>query len=195
MYSSDRWIVCDKKTNLWRYVRDPTATIITHIQNGIDESRKLLITTKQQCDDAKEKEKYDGIEKEYIKYYVEYGKNGVSSQVKKCLQEYLYEVNFSENLDNIKFKVAYKNGILDLKTLQFRRGILCNDFITKTIPYDYEVATDADINIVKEELKKICNYNDAHLHYYLSVLGYAMTGNSSKIQEFWALIGQKASNG
>ena len=53
LYSSERWIVCDKKTNLWRYVRDPTATIITHIQNGIDESRKLLITTKQQCDDAK----------------------------------------------------------------------------------------------------------------------------------------------
>ena len=195
IYSSERWIVCDKRTNLWRYVKDPTATIITHIQNGIDESRKLLISYKQQTDDAKEKEKYDGIEKEYLKYYVEHGKNGVSSQVKKCLQEYLYEVNFSEKLDNIKFTVAYKNGVLDLKSLEFRYGILSSDFLTKTIPYDFEIAKEEDIHAVKEELKKIYNDNDNHLQYYLSILGYAMTGDSLKIQEFWALIGQKASNG
>lgn len=195
VYSSERWVICDKKTNLWRYIKDPTATIITHIQNGIDESRKQLITKKQQCDDTKEKEKYDAIEKEYLKYYVEYGKNGVSSQVKKCLQEYLFETNFSEKLDNSKFQVAYKNGVLDLKTLQFRYGILSSDFLTKTLPYDYEIATDDDINIVREELKKICNYNDEHLQYYLSILGYAMTGDSSRIQQFYALIGQKASNG
>ena len=184
-----------QKTNLWLYIKDPTATIITHIQNGIDESRKQLITKKKQCDDTKEKEKYDAIEKEYLKYYVEYGKNGVSSQVKKCLQEYLFETNFSEKLDNSKFQVAYKNGVLDLKTLQFRYGILSSDFLTKTLPYDYEIATDDDINIVREELKKICNYNDEHLQYYLSILGYAMTGDSSRIQQFYALIGQTASNG
>ena len=195
VYSSERWVVCDKRTNLWRYLKDPTATIITHIQNAIDESRKQLITAKQQCDDANEKVKYNAEELGYLVYYVDYGKSVKSSQVKKCLQEYLYEVNFSEKLDNIKCKVAYKNGILDLKTLQFRRGILSSDFITKTIPYDYEEATQEDMDTVKEELKKICNYNDTHLHYYLSVLGYAMTGDSSKIQEFWALIGQKASNG
>jgi hypothetical protein len=195
VYSSERWVICDKHTNIWRYVKDPTATIITHIQNAIDESRKQLITMKQQCDDTKQKEKFDTIEKEYLKFYVEYGKNGVSSQVKKCLQEYLYEANFSEKLDNIKLKVAYKNGVLDLETLIFRHGILCSDFLTKTIPYDYEIAKEEDIDIVKEELKKICNYNDSHLEYYLSVLGYAMTGDSSKLQEFWALIGQKASNG
>eukprot|EP01041_Mallomonas_annulata_P013431 gene13431-28480_t len=195
VFTNERWVICDNKTKLWRYVKDPTATIITHIQNGIDESRKNLITLKQLCEDQKEKEKYVETEKEYLRYYVEYGKNGVSSQVKKCLQEYLHESFFSETLDNNIYKVAYKNGILDLKTLNFRYGIVPEDRLTKTIPYDYEIAREEDIVFVREELKKICNYKDDHLDYYLSAFGYAMTGDSSKLQNFWTITGQKASNG
>ena len=48
---------------------------------------------------------------------------------------------------------------------------------------------------MKNEILKICNYNQQHLNYYLSFLGYAMTGDSSLLQEFWCIRGQTASNG
>jgi hypothetical protein len=57
------------------------------------------------------------------------------------------------------------------------------------------VPSNKDIEYIKENLKKICNYNDTHLDYYLSSLGYAFTGDSSKEQSFWYLRGQTAENG
>ena len=42
---------------------------------------------------------------------------------------------------------------------------------------------------------KICNNDPQHLEYYLSSLGYAMTGDSSREQSFWNIRGQKACNG
>jgi phage/plasmid-associated DNA primase len=36
--------------------------------------------------------------------------------------------------------MAFKNGIMDLETKHFREGIYSSDFITKTIPYNYEPA-------------------------------------------------------
>ena len=37
--------------------------------------------------------------------------------------------------------------------------------------------------------------NEEHLEYYLSFLGYSLTGDASKIQEFYCIRGQTASNG
>jgi len=70
-----------------------------------------------------------------------------------------------------------------------------SDYLTKTIPYDYEKSTEEHRNKVRHELLKICNMNEKQLEYYLSVFGSALTGDASKIQEFWNLRGQKASNG
>ena len=42
---------------------------------------------------------------------------------------------------------------------------------------------------------EICNWNDTHLDYYLSILGYAFTGDSSKEQNFYYHRGQTAENG
>ena len=67
--------------------------------------------------------------------------------------------------------------------------------LTQTLNYDYEVADLKDVAYVREEIKKICNYNEEHLEYYLAVLGYALTGDSSKLCEMYYLTGQTASNG
>ena len=194
-YSSEQWIICDKKSNLWRFIKDPTATIITHIQDEIDLRRKELLEEKIKCDDQKLKEEFDKKDKTYFAFYKSVGGSGTSNQIKKCLQEYLYCPNFCECLDNNMYKIAYKNGILDLKNMEFRYNIEPKDYLTKTIPYDYVKASDDDLALVRKELKKICNWNEQHLNYYLSALGAALTGDSSKLQEFYTIIGQKASNG
>jgi hypothetical protein len=91
--------------------------------------------------------------------------------------------------------VAYANGVKDLKTGIFRKELRCDDYLTKTIPYDYKESTPDERRWVRNELKKICNYNEAHLEYYLSFLGYSMTGDASIIQKFVSIVGEKASNG
>ena len=85
--------------------------------------------------------------------------------------------------------------MLDLKTKTFRNGIIADDFITFYIKYDYEVPSNENVADVREEIKKICNYNEVHLEYYLSALGVAMTGDASLEQIFWYMLGQTACNG
>lgn len=195
VFCNNRWFVFDKYTGLWRIVSNPHATIISHIQNKIDESREIMLILKQKEDDDNEKKKYADKDKLYMEHYKQVGKGAFSSQITKLLQDYLFDSQFENKLDSIPYKIAYKNGIMDLKTLKFRNGIRSSDFITKTIPYNYEEGKMEDIIKIKKELLKICNMNQEHLEYYLSTLGYALTGDASKIQEFYCLRGQKASNG
>lgn len=195
VFCNNRWFVFDKYTGLWRIVSNPHATIISHIQNKIDESRELMLILKQKEENLEEKNKYGVVDKQYMEHYKQVGKGAFSSQITKLLQDYLFDSQFENKLDSIPYKIAYKNGIMDLKTLEFRSGIRSSDFITKTIPYNYEEGKKEDIIKIKKELLKICNMNEAHLEYYLSTLGYSLTGDASKIQEFYCLRGQKASNG
>ena len=60
-----------------------------------------------------------------------------------------------------------------LKNKNFRKDILKEEYITKTLPYDY----DPEINKenrdwILKELLKICNMNQKHLEYYLSIIAY-----------------------
>jgi hypothetical protein len=195
VYCDDKWFLFDKQTSLWRIVKNPSATIITHIQSRIDQSKETLLFKINQTEDKEEKDKLKEIEKLYNKFYSGVNCASFSSQMIKLLSEYLFDGGFITMLDDLQYKVAYKNGILDLKSMQFRQGIKNYDYLTKTIPYDYELANEDDILYVKQELKKICNNNEQHLDYYLSVLGYCMTGDSTLLQEFYCIRGQKASNG
>jgi len=118
-----------------------------------------------------------------------------NSMILKLLKDYLNDDEFFSRLDINNYILVFKNGVLDLKTLKFRDGIFSSDMITQTIPYNYEKALQDDIKNLRFELLKICNNNETHLDYYLSALGYALTGDSMKLQEFYYILGQKASNG
>ena len=41
----------------------------------------------------------------------------------------------------------------------------------------------------------MCNCNQEHLEYYLSILGYSLIGDSSKEKSMYFLIGTKGNNG
>jgi hypothetical protein len=195
VYCDDKWFLFDKQSCLWRIVKNPSATIISHIQCRIDQSKETLLFKINQTEDKEEKDKLKEIEKSYNKFYSSVNCASFSSQMIKLLSEYLFDGHFIERLDDLPYQVAYKNGILDLKNIKFRHGIKNYDYLTQTIPYDYEEGQQDDIAYVKQELKKICNNNEQHLDYYLSVLGYCMTGDSTLLQEFYCIRGQKASNG
>lgn len=192
IYCKNSWITCNK-SNLWVEINDPSAIIVTAIQSEIDKSMKILIDDLQKELSDEKKDSIRKIIKDFISYRI--GANSQMVAYSKLLKTYLANDSFLLNLDTNKYEVAFSNGILDLKTLNFRNGILPTDFVSKTIPFDYMKSTETDKELVRKELLKITNNNKQHLEYYLSILGYAMTGDASRLQEFYYLLGQKACNG
>jgi len=195
VYCNKMWILFDKKTNLWRVTDAPQTKVCNFIQHLIDCSLETLMYKINRTHDDDELKWLDVIRGCYGNFRCSMADNKENSMIVKLLRDYLYDSEFCSKLDVNIYKVAYKNGILDLKTLEFREGLLPSDMLTQTIPYNYEKASKADIDAIRFEILKICNYNETHLDYYLSALGYAMTGDSIKLQEFYYIIGQKASNG
>jgi len=189
------WIHFNDKTCMWDIIPEPSATIITAIQNKIAEAQaftfqKISITT-----DEESRQKLLKTKKEYEYAYRDVCRSSYSGQVVKLLKTYLRNDDFLDNLDNSLYKMFFRNGYLDLKTSKFVKGIQRSDFITKTIPFDWEEPTAVEVADVRKTLKKICNWNEEHLEYYLSMLGYSFTGDCAKEQNFWYLRGQTASNG
>lgn len=195
IFCNNTWFLHDKKTMLWRIVKNPSERIISHVQNKIDESREIFLHLKQKTEDKEEKIKYEQIDAQYLRYHQQVSKGSFCNQMIKVLESYLFVNKFNELLDTNPYEVAYEDGILDLKTGTFRKGLLSSDYLTKTIPYPYKKSTKTERDWVREQLKKICNYNEEHLEFYLSILGYSMTGDSTTHQKFWSLRGQKACNG
>ena len=195
VYCNKSWIMYDNRTNLWRTTDAPHTKVCSYIQHLIDCAVAPLTYKLSKIEDDTQKEAVLVKLGQYKNYRCSMADNKDLSMILKLLKDYLNDSEFFSKLDINTYKVAYKNGILDLKTNDFREGLLPSDMLTKTIPYNYQKATDEEIANIRLELKKICNYNETHLEYYLSALGYAMTGDSLKLQEFYYIIGQKASNG
>ena len=205
VYCNKQWIMYDNKINLWRVTDCPSAKVCSYIQYLIDCSLETAMYAFNKIDRVKldagdlsaktEADKLNEIMSIYKLQRILMADNKQNSMILKFLKDYLSDNEFYSKLDVNRYKVAYKNGMLDLKTLEFREGLIPSDMITQTIPYNYEKGDKKNIDKVRLELLKICNNNKTHLEYYLSALGYAMTGDSMKLQEFYYIIGQKASNG
>jgi hypothetical protein len=195
VWCNKNWIMYDERTYLWRITDAPNAKVCNYIQKLIDYSMETLIYKINRTESEDEKKILKSIQAGYETCRMLMADNKQNSMILKFLKDYLNDDDFYSKLDINKYKIAYKNGILDLKTHEFRKGLLASDYLTQTIPYNYERADKATIDKIRLELLKICNNNKTHLEYYLSALGYAMTGDSMKLQEFYYIIGQKASNG
>lgn len=206
VYSNTKlWYIYNQETGLWEDCDEPLCYVVSTIKNSIDKlkkiNRKIIeyydVTDTSKCSDdiLKRIDKLNTVKKEIDKYASSVCKSSYSSHVIKFLKTQLRDDNFLDKLDEQLYKIAYSNGVLDFKTNQFIPQIRQDEYISKTIPFEYERATDEDIEYIRYELKKICNFDDDHLEYYLSMLGYIFTGDSTKEQLFWYILGQSASNG
>ena len=85
--------------------------------------------------------------------------------------------------------------IYDIKTKTFRE-IEKQDYISKTMKINYSNNINQENREwILGQLLKICNMNQKHLEYYLSILGFYLLGVPEKQQEIYCLVGQRASNG
>ena len=182
---NEEWWTHDEDTGLWRKIKDPTYTVINCIQEYINETTFLVeykITQTKETEKLKDLDEQRG---DLHKHYRNVSKSSYSSQVIKALKELLVNNEFVNNLDVLKGQLAFKNGVMDLKTKKFREGIQYDDFITKSIPFDYK---ESDHAYLKTVLKKIMNNNDEHLEYFLGLIGYSFIGEAHLEKNMYFMI-------
>jgi phage/plasmid-associated DNA primase len=172
------------ETQLWKQQKEPSYYIINELRKYIDESNKKTVY-KISKTDGDEKEKLIETSKKYLKSYKSISSPSFLNVLTKYLKTLLADDAFAEKLDNNKGMLSFKNGIMDLRTKEFRHGILSEDYITQTIPYDYQPST---FEYLKGVLKKILNNNDEHLDYFLSIIGYSFIGQPDLEKSIYFMI-------
>ena len=196
-FCSDKWYVLDEN-NLWKEKKEPLPYITKILRRGLLNYKKVLDKQLEECyDDTERREIITKQIKNNLDNYAVIDKSSYSSQLKKNLTGFINDDLFKTKLDCNKYKIAYSNGIYDIKTKLFRYGIYPTDYLTKTLdfPYDINMIKKNHKDWIMDEFKKICNNNKTHLDYLFSILGYALSGDASRYQHFYYCIGQLAGNG
>lgn len=194
VYCEEKWY--GYRNKLWTIYKNPNYLIKTFITEHLKLYWKFKVKEKDLIlDEEKGEEKWEKIEDAYKKCFKTLDKLSFMSSLIKDLEVLLLDDTFIDKLDKQPYKLVFKNGIYDIKTKTFRE-IEKHDYISKTMKINYSN------NINKEnrewilgQLLKICNMNQKHLEYYLSILGFCLLGVPEKQQEIYCLVGQRASNG
>ena len=127
---------------------------------------------------------------ELARHYNAVGKTSYTKQVVNHLETLLLDEVFASKLDDTEGTLVFRNGILDLRTEEFRDGFLSDDMISTTLAHEYQKES-FDVDKMRElrgYLKQILNNNEEHLEYYLCCLGHAFTGSSSKVKGLYFII-------
>ena len=194
-WSNEKWFMFYKKTNLWIETKEPSHIIVQMIHKHIDYSIQIKIIERAKCeDDEQQKSITDEISK-YSKMYSEVDKSGFYAMITKHLKTILYDSEFYYKLDNNPYKIAFQDGIYDLRENKFNHGYSDFDYITKTIPFQYNEPTQEHMDFVKKVIFKICNCNQSHMDYYLGVLGQALTGDAELEKSLYFCVGVGGNNG
>ena len=182
----EKWFMLNSQ-QLWQQQQEPSYYIINELRKYIDASNQRTVKLISVAE-GKEKEQLIENSKTYLKAYTDISKSGFLSVLTKYCKSLLVDNTFGDKLDNNKGKLAFKNGIMNLETLEFKAGIDWSDYLTETIPYPYTTAVCRQDSNVKKVLKKILNNNDEHLEYFLSVIGYSFIGRPELEKSLYFMI-------
>ena len=194
-WSNEKWFMYYKKTGLWVETKEPSHLIVQTIHQHIDYSIKLKIDERINCDDEELQKVITKDIETYGKMYGAIDKTGFYSMITKHLRTILFDSEFYIKLDNNPYQIAFLNGLYDMKQGVFINGYKDTDYITKTIPFDYEIPSEEQTDFVAKVIHKICNCNDAHMAYYLGVLGQAMLGDAELEKALYFCVGYGGNNG
>jgi phage/plasmid-associated DNA primase len=195
-YCNDRWYCYDTIECLWNISKDPTHLFIKILNKYLNWNIANISTKLASVEIADdEAARLSGSRKLFIAALNEFDKSSTSSQMKKHFQHLINEKDFTSQLDNHKDCLVFADGIYNMKTQQFRKGLRYDDMLSFKLPYKYREATTTDKERAKNIIMKICSNQEWRYEYYVKALGYALTGNATAEQIAFFLIGRTASNG
>ena len=185
------WYYTDDKTNVWRKSKNANDyLVVSTIQYYVNNIINDLNSKERNEKDKKKKEEIEKQIKLAKKYYNSVGKSSYIGQTLKYLRILLNNDNFPEKLDNTGGKIVFADGIYDLKEGKFEKeGIRKNNYVSFALSMNYPREYDVEKRKrLVEILKKILNYNDKHLEYYLAVLGYAFSGDAHLEKSIYYIV-------
>lgn len=176
--------------NFWEQQKTPDLHVIQEVIKYINFSQEINAKRISRCktdteEEQEEKKKLVEYQREFLKAYKFTQKPCYLNTLIKYLKTTLVDNKLDEKLNVNIGKLAFKNGIMDLKTKTFREGIRWDDYLTTTIDYDYK---ESKTDFVRGILKKILNNNEEHLNYFLSLIGYSLTGEASNQKALYFMI-------
>lgn len=177
-----------ERNGLWEESSSPPiANIIKQLQEYIDEEVLRCWNDWKEETNEDRKKILQKKEASVKKHYKSVGAPSFSKHLCVYLKTYLKDNLFVKKLNKTAGKFPFKDGMLDLRTGIFRKGFKYDDYITFTTQIEYLALNPKEekMNWVKTKFQEITNNNVSHLDYYLSVLGYAMTGDASKEKAIW----------
>lgn len=160
---------------LWCQQKECSYYVVKELRKYIDESNKCVVEKIAKAE-GDEKEKLIAKSKAYLQGYKDIQKPAFLSILIKQLRTLLRDDTFANKLDKLIGKLAFKNGVMDLETREFREEIRFDDFITNTIAYDYQQADPEKTTFLKGKLLEILNNDTTHLEYFLSIIGFSFIG-------------------
>lgn len=118
----------------------------------VEEAKKQYELMKNDADVAKameQKKKIDNI-------IGKLNSAGFKNNIMKECQEFFYQEDFENKLDQNEYLLGFENGVLDLKEMRFREGKQ-EDLISKSTGYDYKDFDEEDDEVldVKDFLVKV----------------------------------------
>ena len=198
-YCNKKWIGC--KNNLWITFDNILTFISKQLHLGIKEYTRLIYLHIELYKQYYNTDKYTLSEMNTLIMHTEtiiskIENSAFLNHINKCLITLLTDNDFENKLDRNSYCIAFKNGIFDVRNNKFRYGILQNDYLSKTLDFDYnDTFHTKNIDNIKHELYKICNCDTLQLNYFLSHISYMLCGDPSINQYFYFCVGQLSGNG
>lgn len=189
-FDGKEWYCLNEK-NLW-LIADPEKNITNETLRYIDYNKFILDTkftdVNDDDDGATDKKQIIADQISYLLSFRGKVTNStiMTNKIKKMLSSILKDTHFASKLDTKKDIWAFKNGILNLKTGSFRTGFRSDDYLTTHLDFDYNKNYDeTKLAFLKEQFKKVLNYNEEHLKYFMSIVGACLTGNADKLKQIY----------
>ena len=120
------------------------------------------------------------------------GYSGINN-LSKMVLNLVNDDHFREKLDQTPYLLGFNNGVLDLRTKQFRNGE-SSDYISMTTGYDYcDTYDQDDMEAVQQIFKQIACDDEIRYNGMLDIFSRSMVGDNSKTsQKFHCLFGEGA---
>ena len=210
-YTNKKWYVFNDNITLWEIMPNIQSIVVSYIHKLCDNEIKTL---KKKIKDMKPKIQEDSdddsddehdkkeqnkkikkIKKQLTKWEKSKSKiEKARSTIQTFCEVELLDNEFYDKLDNHIGFLAFDDCMYHIASAT-TTPLSYDNYLTKTLPYPYQKGNEKDKKEIREILKKICNYDDTLLDYYLSVIGYSFTGYAHREQNFWVFYGSNGSNG
>jgi phage/plasmid-associated DNA primase len=197
IYCRDEWYCYDEKMHLWTVLKEPQKIIKEYLfkciaANNTDIAIRL---SKVNPNNSMERDSLVALQQQYLSLYKKVESLQTLTLVKKDLTMSICDNEFHNKLDLTAGKIVFLDGIYDIATDTFRKGLRYEDYLTYTLPYNYKRATVDEISDVKKEVMKICANEEWRFKYYMDILGYSMLQLPDKEQAAFFMVGMSAGNG